>query len=100
MEHQDLLAGFVRLHILHHAAQGEIYGHWMIDELAGHGYRMSAGTLYPMLHAMVREGYLISRQLHLGRTFRRVYSATPLGRQALEVANGKLRELFGELATP
>ena len=45
MEHQELLAGLVRLHILHHAAEADIYGQWMIEELARHGYRMSHGTL-------------------------------------------------------
>jgi DNA-binding PadR family transcriptional regulator len=52
MKFDDLLTGFIRLHILHHAAEMEIYGQWMIDELARHGY---PGTLYPMLHAMQRE---------------------------------------------
>jgi DNA-binding PadR family transcriptional regulator len=46
------LAGFIRLHILHHAVEGEIYGQWIIEELARHGYKLSPGTLYPMLHAM------------------------------------------------
>src|SRR3990167_1431908 len=40
MEHQEILAGFIRLHVLHHASEGEIYGQWMIEELAHHGYRM------------------------------------------------------------
>ena len=57
MEHHDLLAGLVRLHVLHHAAEHEIYGQWMIDELASHGYRLSAGTLYPLLHKLARDGY-------------------------------------------
>ena len=61
MKYKDLLTGFIRLHILHHAAEHEIYGQWMIDELARHGYRLSPGTLYPMLHAMERKGYLTSR---------------------------------------
>ena len=61
MKFNDLLTGFIRLHILHHAAEQEIYGQWMIDELAHHGYRLSPGTLYPMLHAMERNGYLTSR---------------------------------------
>ncbi len=47
MEHKDLLSGFVRLHILHHASEHEIYGLWIIEELARHGYRLSSGTLYP-----------------------------------------------------
>ena len=97
MEHQDLLSGFVRLHILHHAAKAEIYGQWMIEELAEHGYRLSAGTLYPMLHAMERRGYLSSGQVRIGRTKRRVYRATPLGEEALASAQVKLRELFREV---
>ena len=36
MELHDLLAGFIRLHVLHHAAEHEIYGQWMIDELASY----------------------------------------------------------------
>ena len=30
----DFLRGAVQLHILHHAAEGEIYGAWMSAELA------------------------------------------------------------------
>jgi PadR family transcriptional regulator, regulatory protein PadR len=97
MEHQDLLAGFVRLHILHHAAEGDLYGQWMIEELARHGYKLSPGTLYPMLHAMENKGYLTSREERVGRSARRLYRTTPLGQQALDLAKGKLRELFSEL---
>ncbi len=97
MEHQQLLAGLVRLHVLHHAVEGEVYGQWMIEELARHGYRLSPGTLYPMLHALERRGYLASTKQRDGRTFRRVYRATPHGREALRVAQSKLRELFREI---
>lgn len=97
MEHQDLLSGFVRLHVLHHAVEGEIYGQWMIEELAHHGYRLSPGTLYPMLRSLERKGYLVSEERRVGRSLRRLYRATPLGREALALARGKLRELFGEL---
>jgi PadR family transcriptional regulator PadR len=45
MKFNDLRTGFIRLHVLHHAAEHEIYGQWMIDELARHGYRLSSGTL-------------------------------------------------------
>lgn len=97
MEHQDLLSGFVRLHVLHHAVEGEIYGQWMIEELARHGYRLSPGTLYPMLRSLERKGYLVSEERRVGRSLRRLYRATPLGREALALARRKLRELFGEL---
>jgi DNA-binding PadR family transcriptional regulator len=99
MEHQDLLVGFVRMHILHHAAAGELYGLWMIEELSHHGYKISAGTLYPMLHGMERKGYLTSRKKRVGRAYRRFYRATPLGRKALAVVRMRLNELFQEVAS-
>jgi DNA-binding PadR family transcriptional regulator len=97
MEHQELLTGLVRLHILHHATEGDIYGQWMIEELGRHGYRMSPGTLYPLLHGMEKKGYLASRQERAGRSVRRLYQVTPLGREALALAREKVRELFGEI---
>jgi PadR family transcriptional regulator, regulatory protein PadR len=97
MEHQELLTGFIRLHILHHAAEHDIYGNWMIEELARHGYRLSPGTLYPLLHGLQKRGYLESRQERTGRTTRRLYRATPAGREALAIARAKARELFREL---
>lgn len=97
MKHQELFKGLIRLHILHHAAEGEFYGQWMIHELARHGYNLSPGTLYPMLHALERRGYLKSRVERSGRTFRRVYRATALGRKANKLAKKKVRELVGEL---
>jgi DNA-binding PadR family transcriptional regulator len=97
MEHQELLAGLIRLHILHHAAEGEIYGLWIIEELARHGYRLSPGTVYPLLHGMEEKGYLTSRQTRVNSKQRRVYSATPLGHTALDAVKDKVRELFEEL---
>jgi DNA-binding PadR family transcriptional regulator len=97
MQHQELLSGFIRLHILHHAAEGEIYGQWIIEELARHGYKLSPGTLYPMLHAMEKKGYLRSREKRTGSRARRLYRATAKGRAAMEIAKEKLRELVGEV---
>ncbi len=97
MEHQELLSGYIRLHVLHHAAEGNLNGQWMIDELANHGYRVSPGTLYPMLHAMERKGYLESRTERAGRSQRRIYQATPYGIEALALAQDKIRELFNEV---
>ena len=100
MEFQDLISGFIRLHILHHAAESEIYGLWIIEELARHGYRISPGTLYPMLQAMETRGYLVSREDPDGRQGRRrkLYAATPEGRRGLVLARERLRELTGEVA--
>jgi PadR family transcriptional regulator, regulatory protein PadR len=97
MKHHDLLRGLIRLHILFHAVEGDLYGQWMIHELARHGYKVGPGTLYPMLSAMERKGYLKSKRQRAGRTFRRVYRATALGKSAYKVAKLKIRELSREL---
>jgi DNA-binding PadR family transcriptional regulator len=97
MEHQELLVGLIRLHVLLHAAEEEIYGQWIMEELGRHGYRLSPGTLYPMLHAMEKRGYLRSREKKSGRSVRRLYRATSKGVKALDAAKEKLKELVGEL---
>jgi DNA-binding PadR family transcriptional regulator len=97
MDDKDLYSGMIRLHILHHAAQEPVFGLGIIEELARHGYKLSAGTLYPILHGLERGGYVrASRERNRSR-FRRMYRATPRGRQALRTAKQKVRELFGEL---
>ncbi|MGH8032401.1 MAG: PadR family transcriptional regulator [Luteimonas sp.] len=97
MDDRDLYAGLVRLHLLHHAAEAPIYGQSMIDELARHGYQLSPGTLYPILHGLEKKGYLTSTQTQAGKMNRRFYRITPLGRRALSSAKRKVQELFGEL---
>jgi len=97
MTDRTLFTGLIRLHVLHHADEGPVFGQAMIDELGRHGYRLSAGTLYPILHDMERRGYLRSRiNLADGRS-RRLYRATALGRRALAEARERVRELFGEM---
>jgi len=94
---KDLYSGLIRLHVLHHAAVRPIYGSWMIEELREHGYQISPGTLYPMLHGLTRKGYLRVRQEGPGKRARRLYRITAQGRRALADAKDKVRQLFGEL---
>ena len=94
---QDLYGGLIRLHILHHASKRLVFGVWFIEELARHGYKLSPGTLYPLLHGLEEKGYLRSIKEREGKRLRRLYQATPLGRKALVSARQKVSELFGEL---
>ena len=97
MEDRELYAGFIRLHILHHACEEPIHGIGIIKELTRHGYKLSPGTLYPILHGLEEKGYLSSSKERSGRELRRFYRATSNGRKALRIAKIKVRELFGEL---
>lgn len=94
---RDLYSGMMRLHILHHAAEGPLFGLGIMEELRRHGYAASPGTLYPMLHGLERKGYLSSRIVRSGRSARRVYAITEAGQRALDDARLRVRELFGEL---
>jgi DNA-binding PadR family transcriptional regulator len=89
--------GAVQVHVLHHAAEGEVHGAWITEELARHGHRISPGTLYPTLHRMEHEGLLRSRSKVVEGRRRRVYTVTPRGRRALEQARRTLRELADEI---
>lgn len=94
---REFVRGAVRLHVLHHAAEGGVHGAWMAAELAEHGYSISPGTLYPTLHRMEEEGLLRSaNEVVDGRT-RRVYTITPAGRRALRDAKRLLAELADEV---
>jgi DNA-binding PadR family transcriptional regulator len=97
MSDKELYSGMIRLHILYHASKGPIFGLWIIEELGRHGYKLSPGTLYPILHGLERKGYLRSAEKREGRQVRRLYRATPAGRKALAAAKIKVRELVGEL---
>jgi DNA-binding PadR family transcriptional regulator len=94
---REFLRGAVRLHILHHAAIGEIHGAWMTRELARHGYRISPGVLYPTLHKMEAEGLIASRPQVVDGRGRRSYVATAKGRRTLEATKRQLRELAAEV---
>lgn len=94
---RDLYSGLIRLHVLHHATEEPIFGLGMIQELERHGYKVSPGSLYPLLHGLEKKGYLKSKTERNGKSLRKVYRATPRGRKALLAAKNKVQELFHEL---
>jgi DNA-binding PadR family transcriptional regulator len=97
---RDVFLAFVRVHILHHAANERIFGLEMIEELRRHGYSLSPGTLYPILHAMQEAGLLTSRHETVRGKVRKYYAATAKGRRALAEAREKIAELVEEVLQP
>lgn len=94
---RKFLLGFISIHILHHAQHEPLYGVWMIEELKHHGYSMSAGTLYPILHSLERDGLLTSEERNVEGKIRKYYSITTAGEAVLQEARAKAYELFREI---
>jgi PadR family transcriptional regulator PadR len=95
---REILLGFWKVHILHHAAQEPIHGQWILTELRRHGYELSPGTLYPLLNRMARLGWLKCRQdAKRGRRSRKDYRLTARGRTVLAGVREQIRELHEEV---
>ena len=78
---REFLLAFWKIHILHHAAEQGIYGQWMLEELHHHGYRLSPGTLYPMLTRMATRGWLRATEPTRAKAAR-VYRLTSRGQRS------------------
>lgn len=94
---RNFFLGFIRLHILYHASQEPVFGLDLIRELATHGYSLSPGTLYPMLHGMEGDGFLQSKKEVVNGKVRKYYRATKAGKQAVADAHAKVGELVNEI---
>lgn len=94
---RDTFLGFMRVHILYHATKGRIFGLEMIEELREHGYELSPGTLYPILHTMEQAGYLRCEHAVADGKVRKYYRATALGKRVLAQLTERIRELTKEV---
>jgi len=98
---QDMLRnfflGFIKIHILHHAGEAPVYGLALIAELRRHGYELSPGTLYPVLHQLEEAGYLSRLDRVVSGKVRKYYALTRRGAAALSEVREKTAELVGEV---
>ncbi|ADL04868.1 PadR family transcriptional regulator [Lacrimispora saccharolytica] len=94
---RKLFLAFIQVHILHHAKKEPIYGSWMTEELKHHGYKISAGTLYPIFHNLEKDGLLRAESITVEGKVRKYYSITEKGTSVLEQAKEKIAELKGEI---
>ncbi|EQB34718.1 MULTISPECIES: PadR family transcriptional regulator [Virgibacillus] len=94
---RKLFLGFIQIHILHHAKEEAIYGSWMLEELHEHGYEISAGTLYPILHNMEKDQLLNREDVNINGKIRKYYRITDKGDSVLQEARTKAYELFKEI---
>jgi len=95
---REVLLSFWKVHILHHAGEGPVYGQWILTELRRHGYEINPGTLFPLLHRMKALGWLqCTVERGGGRRSRKDYRLTLSGRKVLGLLREQVRELFAEV---
>jgi DNA-binding PadR family transcriptional regulator len=95
---REVLLGFWKVHILHHAAEHPVVGQWVLSELRRHGYDISPGTLYPLLKRMERNGWLrCAVDRGTGPRGRRYYHLTRDGAAVLDVLREAVVELHHEV---
>jgi len=94
---RNLYYGFIRVHVLYHATEGKICGIDIIEELKRHGYKVSPGTIYPILHKMT-EDRILTHNIEIVNGKRRIYyRVTSKGKKLLELAQVKIKELYDEV---
>jgi DNA-binding PadR family transcriptional regulator len=94
---RDFFLGFIRIHILYHASKEPVYGLWLIEELGRHGYKLSPGTLYPILHKLEQEKLLTSYPENISGKIRKYYRITPKGDRMHSKIREKIKELVDEV---
>ena len=94
---RNIFLGFIKLHILYHAGQSPVFGLGLISELETHGYQLSPGTLYPILHALERDGFLVCEKKIVNGKLRKYYTTTDSGASVLTEAYAKARDLLDEI---
>lgn len=96
---REILRPLWKVHILHHAVEAPFVANWMLEELREHGYRVSPGTLYPLLQRLCGLGWLkqVQRAKQRGGPAVVHYASTAAGRAALKEVQARLRELQYEV---
>jgi DNA-binding PadR family transcriptional regulator len=69
----------------------------MMDELSNQGYKLSPGTLYPILHSLEQDGFLKSQRMNVEGKIRKYYTTTPAGNKILGEALAKFKKFTEEV---
>ena len=95
---RDFMRGFVKLYTLWRASKGEVYGLEIIEEMHALGFKLSPGTLYPTLHALLEEKDVTVKKQTVKGKLRKVYRATRKGRkeadEVIERLSFLIRKVF------
>jgi DNA-binding PadR family transcriptional regulator len=74
-----------------------VWGSWLKEELFRHGYDISPGTLYPVLHELEREDLIRGKRERRKGKWVKVYRITEKGKVVLKEAQDRIKELVEEV---
>lgn len=96
---RDMIQGLVRVRILRAASLHPVSGVELSQDLATSGHQVSPGTLYPLLHAMEKSGWVKSTGKTVKGKRRRYYRVTKKGRNQLERALSALDQFLSGIVS-
>lgn len=91
---REFQRGFIKLYALWRASKGEAYGVQIIEEMRELGFKVSPGTLYPVLHALLEEKDVTLDERIVNGKIRKLYRATAKGREEAEEVIERLSYLL------
>ena len=94
---REFLRGFVKLYTLWRSSRGEVYGMEILQEMKALGFNLSPGTLYPALHALLKERDVRVTKRNVKGKIRKCYRVTPKGRKELGEVRERLTVLMREM---
>ena len=95
--YHDFLHGMLSLFVLHKAGQEPVYGGALSKSLQAMGYKISPGSLYPLLHSLERKRLLRCRPRIIRGRVRKYYQLTETGRSFLDTTREALTGLVREV---
>jgi DNA-binding PadR family transcriptional regulator len=102
MVSKALVAASTKPIILSILVRGEDYGYQIIQrvkEISGGTLEWSDNMLYPVLHRLESDGFIVSRwKISEGGRLRKYYELTELGRKELETERGQWMDVHKTLS--
>jgi DNA-binding PadR family transcriptional regulator len=96
---REFIRGFVKLYSLWRASKGGVYGIQILEEMHALGFHLSAGTIYPTLHKLLREQDVTATSRVVNGRVRKYYRLTRKGQRELKEVQDRLRVVVRKVFT-
>ena len=101
MTNKNLMAGSAAMMILGLIYREDMYGYQITEQLknkSDNAFNIKAGTLYPILHSLERDGFVISYEKVFNGKLRKYYSITEEGVKEYDKKKSEWTDFFNTVA--